>query len=214
MTIQIKNLLLSVESQDRKRELIIEAALKRFAHFGLSKTTMTEIASDLALSKALLYYYFPDKISLYAAVLSSIHRLMEKNFKHLVESDKSSEETMCELLKLRADFMLQYYNLLDFNKITGGDIPDVLNNVFVKFKSSETLLLQQILQKGVKNGELDEAYATANAAMILSDSLKGIVFNDLHPAARLIFPSKEHFDSIYIKQLQLVKIFFRGLKKA
>ena len=58
-----------MDSQDKKRQLIIDSAIKRFAHFGLSKTTMTEIASDLSMSKALLYYYFPDKISLYSAVL-------------------------------------------------------------------------------------------------------------------------------------------------
>lgn len=54
-----------MENQDKKRILIIEAALKRFAHYGLSKTTMTEIAKDISFSKALLYYYFPDKLSLY-----------------------------------------------------------------------------------------------------------------------------------------------------
>lgn len=47
-------------SQDLKREAIIEAAIKRFAHFGVGKTTMTEIGNDLSLSKASLYYYFPD----------------------------------------------------------------------------------------------------------------------------------------------------------
>jgi len=59
-------------SQDQKREAIIEAALKRFAHFGVAKTTMTEIGNDLAISKASLYYYFPDKINLYAAFLKTI----------------------------------------------------------------------------------------------------------------------------------------------
>ncbi|HBI89157.1 MAG TPA: TetR/AcrR family transcriptional regulator, partial [Sphingobacterium sp.] len=52
---------------DVKRIKILEAATRRFAHFGMAKTTMSEIAKDLNFSKALLYYYFPDKNSLYSA---------------------------------------------------------------------------------------------------------------------------------------------------
>ncbi|RYZ16531.1 MAG: TetR family transcriptional regulator, partial [Chitinophagaceae bacterium] len=35
---------------DQKRESILEAAIRRFAHFGVSKTTMNEIAADLSIS--------------------------------------------------------------------------------------------------------------------------------------------------------------------
>ena len=56
----------------KKRSLILEAAIRRFSHFGLAKTTMAEIAQDLSFSKALLYYYYPDKHSLYTAALSHV----------------------------------------------------------------------------------------------------------------------------------------------
>lgn len=46
---------------DKKREQIIEGAIKRFSHFGINKTTMNDIAEDLAVSKPSLYYYFPIK---------------------------------------------------------------------------------------------------------------------------------------------------------
>ncbi|MGI8637960.1 MAG: TetR/AcrR family transcriptional regulator, partial [Segetibacter sp.] len=43
-------------AQDKKRDVIIQAAQKRFSHFGVDKTTMNEIADDLSISKASLYY--------------------------------------------------------------------------------------------------------------------------------------------------------------
>jgi AcrR family transcriptional regulator len=52
------------EPQETKKTQILDAAYKRFSHYGYSKTTMKEIASDLSMSKALLYYYFPDKSQL------------------------------------------------------------------------------------------------------------------------------------------------------
>jgi AcrR family transcriptional regulator len=48
---------------------IIEASQRRFGIYGIEKTSMREIAGDLKLSKASLYYYFPDKESLYRAVV-------------------------------------------------------------------------------------------------------------------------------------------------
>jgi len=60
------------ENKDEMREKILEAALKRFMHYGASKTTMNEIADDLRCSKASLYYYFSDKKALHNAVLMKI----------------------------------------------------------------------------------------------------------------------------------------------
>jgi AcrR family transcriptional regulator len=49
--------------EDSKVTSIIEAARKRFSHYGLTKTTMNEIAADIGMSKASLYYYFPDSLN-------------------------------------------------------------------------------------------------------------------------------------------------------
>src|ERR1700712_5501525 len=60
------------DQQDIKREKILDAAHNRFLHYGYSKTTMNEIAGDISMSKALLYYYFPDKSELYTAVMRKL----------------------------------------------------------------------------------------------------------------------------------------------
>ena len=59
----------SVFDKTNKMQQIIDVAQKRFGVYGLEKTSMREIAEDLNLSKASLYYYFPDKESLYRAVV-------------------------------------------------------------------------------------------------------------------------------------------------
>ena len=45
-------------------EQIIEAAHKRFAHYGYGKTTMSEIAGDCKMSPGNLYRYFPGKLDI------------------------------------------------------------------------------------------------------------------------------------------------------
>ncbi|HEX2533011.1 MAG TPA: TetR family transcriptional regulator [Chitinophagaceae bacterium] len=58
----------------------MEAAIRRFAHFGIQKTSLTEIADDLGMTKQSLMYYFADKQSLQAAVE---HLIMEEFFLEL-----------------------------------------------------------------------------------------------------------------------------------
>lgn len=101
---------------DQKQEAIIEAAIKRFAHFGVAKTTMTEIATDLSLSKASLYYYFPDKLNLYAAVLTTITESGAKEDDEKLENESDPFKAIQFFLKRRTDFIIKYHNILEHLK--------------------------------------------------------------------------------------------------
>ncbi|HEY4123729.1 MAG TPA: TetR/AcrR family transcriptional regulator [Rhizomicrobium sp.] len=46
------------------RTQIVEAAKKRFSHFGYAKTTMAEVATDCAMSPGNLYRFFPGKLDI------------------------------------------------------------------------------------------------------------------------------------------------------
>jgi AcrR family transcriptional regulator len=50
-----------------KRQRILEAARKRFRHYGVRKTTMQEIARDAGVAVGTLYLYFKDKDDLLVA---------------------------------------------------------------------------------------------------------------------------------------------------
>ena len=64
-----------------KQEQIVEAALRRFSHFGITKTTVTEVADDLAVTKQVLSYYFPDKQSLVEAAIDKLSSNYTHRFK-------------------------------------------------------------------------------------------------------------------------------------
>ena len=69
-----------------KQAVILDAARKRFAYYGFSKVTMDEIAADIGMGKASLYYYFPTKESLFEEVVkqeknqffNDIHSMMRE----------------------------------------------------------------------------------------------------------------------------------------
>ncbi len=200
----------NVENQDKKKDLIIDAALKRFAHFGLSKTTMTEIATDLSLSKALLYYYFPDKISLYSAVLQSIIENMDQELLKDVSRATNSLQALTICLDKRQDFIRKYYNLLDFTKVTGSELPEGLACMFTKAKDSEVTVLKTVLEIGISAREF-EVSDLEETARLLKDALSGIYFTVLKRHTQAFFPEKEQFDTILIRQKKLGEIFLKGL---
>ena len=96
---------------DRKRELILEKAALRFAHFGIQKTTMNEIAEDLAISKPLVYYYFPDKVSLVVAVVEKILTEYQERLVALFAKSKDVKAAIFSMLDLRREFLQKYFML-------------------------------------------------------------------------------------------------------
>src|SRR5688500_17105953 len=116
-----------------KQEHIIEAAVKRFSYFGVNKTTMTEIAEDLAISKPSLFYYFQDKNSLIAAVAEKIINEFLDEFKTVVERASSVEQGLLSLVEMKRAFFKKYFLLalqgetIDMNKLS-----PVLPEIYLK----------------------------------------------------------------------------------
>lgn len=57
---------------EKTKAAILHAALEEFAQEGIAGARTDEIARNAGVNKALLYYYFKDKDSLYAAVLEQV----------------------------------------------------------------------------------------------------------------------------------------------
>src|SRR5258705_3760350 len=55
---------------DERREAILREGMRCFAAHGFSGTTTREIAAGVGITEAALYRYFPNKESLYAAIIA------------------------------------------------------------------------------------------------------------------------------------------------
>jgi AcrR family transcriptional regulator len=198
---------------DRKRELIIDGAIKRFTHFGVNKTTMNEIADDLSVSKPSLYYYFPDKSSL---VLGVIDRIFSDYFAAL-EKDYNSEfpfsKTIMNIIEIRHRFFQKYYML----HLSGGAPDSSLNSVQIKtfvtlMRDKDLNLHSSIFQHAVDKEEIyvDDVDRITELFM---DSLNGITSLCIAHGNKELFPSKKELKIILDKQLGLAAIFIKGLRK-
>ena len=96
---------------DKKREQIIEGAIKRFSHFGIGKTTMNDIAEDLSVSKPSLYYYFPDKKHLILGVIEKIFNEFFEAIQKKYNPELELETILFNTIDVRNTFFQKYYML-------------------------------------------------------------------------------------------------------
>ncbi|CDT05228.1 MULTISPECIES: TetR/AcrR family transcriptional regulator [Sphingobacterium] len=197
---------------DLKRTRILEAATRRFAHFGMAKTTMSEIATDLNFSKALLYYYFPDKNSLYSAVFEYVIDKMVQDIKEKINTCDDFEEIMMYTLDKRVEQINKYYNLFEYTINMVKELPEELERVFKESHVREVELFVEILVIGVEHNKI-EVEDIEETARILLYSLFGMRMGILKDMKNMLFPTKDEFDDILSLQKKMMKIFLKGLRK-
>jgi TetR/AcrR family transcriptional regulator len=201
-----------MDPQDKKRELIIEAASKRFAHFGLNKTTMNEIAADLKFSKALLYYYFPDKINLYAAVLEKIFEEIGLGIDLELVKASTPDTALDTYIEIRKNFLEKYFPLLDFSKLSNIDKYNDLKELLENAHKSEINHLKKIIEIGIitKEYTLNDVDYTAN---LLFDALHGIRLLYLTSTKIQFGIDKEFLNMVSQRQKEIAAIFLKGLAR-
>src|SRR5216110_474360 len=69
------------ERSERSRGQILDAALKLFAHHGYGATSVSDIADEAGVSKGNVYHHFPDKETIFRALLDQyFHAMSQPDF--------------------------------------------------------------------------------------------------------------------------------------
>lgn len=198
------------EHQDVKKEKILDAAYQRFSHYGYSKTTMNEIAGDLYLSKALLYYYFPDKSQLYTAVMLKVaddYLIKLKNKENTFTDLRSAFEFQ---INTNHDFITTNYNFFDFFRLNEQNLPDSIWGIVKQVHLAELELLVNAIHSEVQKGVIKAIDHPNEVVSILLDALYGVSMKAASNK-KAIFPQKEQLAGIRERRLILTEIFVKGL---
>lgn len=199
---------------DHKQEQIIETALKRFAHFGINKTTMSEIADDLSSSKASLYYYFPDKASLILAVIKHLLKIYHEEItKHFRKAD-SVKEGLYSIIDIRNHFAKKYFMLHlgseGLQDITVNE--QAIKTILREAEQTEITLLAELLEKDMAKGIARERDARATAQTAI-DMLIGLHLSSIVKKGRRIIPDESHFDELTKQQKFASDLLIEGINK-
>jgi TetR/AcrR family transcriptional repressor of mexJK operon len=197
------------EPKEDKADLILSAAQRLFGLFGAEKTSMREIADDLHMSKASLYYYFPDKENLYKAVIEK----EQAEFLDTLEKDIQGNKDPAESLRRYALNRLSYFKyLVNLGRVGPASIPDfkpLIADSFKAFREKEKKLVMQILEKGEINGQLrtNNTYEAASLFLDIMRGLRSVFLNN----NKLVSINDEDYKQLSHQVAAATDIFIKGL---
>ncbi|MET4577096.1 TetR/AcrR family transcriptional regulator [Ottowia thiooxydans] len=154
--------------EDRQAQLL-DIAGRLFAKHGFQGTSLREIAEEAKITKAALYYHFPNKEALYERiVLHGLEMLLEH-----VMAATAQETTAVD--KVRA-FMLStadYYTMNRDAWITGSNAfhtthESISRTKGVLFRDQYEKHLRHCIQQGIKSGEFREMDPAIAGRLLLS----------------------------------------------
>src|SRR5215468_3848624 len=150
------------------RQAILAAAERVFAESGLAGARTDAIAAKAGVNKALLYYYFKSKDSLYQSVLEDHFREFNHQALELLSASGSARDILLRYVSLHFDFISarhQYASLFHQMMMAGGRLPERLVRKYFKPRSDAFAAL---LDRGMRSGEFRSADRFHTAVSIVA----------------------------------------------
>jgi TetR/AcrR family transcriptional regulator len=142
---------------EASRNAILQAALVEFAREGLAGARMDAIADAAGVNKALLYYYFRDKETLYRAILDTFFEPLVHRILSVCNRPGSAGERFLAYARAHFDAIAesQYYAHIFMSELMSasrGGSP-LLDHIFERYMRPIGGLVLGLVQEGVKSGE-------------------------------------------------------------
>jgi len=177
----------SAEPTPRQRS-ILDAALRRFAHYGFRRTSMEEIAREAELSRSALYQHFGSKEEILRALSAHLYAQALAAAEEGASAEGRLDERLYRVLDAKMGF---FYELLRGSE-HGVEILDENNRLCgdITARSAEAYvgILARVIADGQRRGEFSpqksglEPDDTAEFFVRCAEGLTGTPSNSPSPA--------------------------------
>jgi AcrR family transcriptional regulator len=144
-----------MDEKAQTRALILDAAGKRFRHYGYQKTTMSEIARDLSMSTGNLYRFYPSKLDI-AEAHAHFHEEDEDRMMEAIIAQK--EPALDRLRKFSRMVLEETFRVIDESKkvfelaqAISRERPAYANRRLAQ----ERVYLKTLLREGIEDGTFE-----------------------------------------------------------
>jgi TetR/AcrR family transcriptional regulator len=141
---------------EESRAAILQAAIQEFARDGVAGARTDAIARAARVNKALLYYYFKDKETLYGAALDYAFSQLKDHMMQVLDRDLPPGEKIRTYVSTYFDFLADHKvnrDLVQREMMRAGHGSPHLQRIAKNYFQPLFLRLGQVIRAGIASGE-------------------------------------------------------------
>lgn len=154
---------------DLRQEQLIEIACRLFAKHGYEGTSLRDIADEAQITKAALYYHFPNKEALYERIVLESLQLLVDTVRDAIAHGNTPLEKIRLFMQASADFLDRSRDswIAGSNAFWSGSASDPRAGA-VHLRDEYEHLLRDCIKEAIACGEVREVDPAMAGRMLLS----------------------------------------------
>src|SRR5277367_1203061 len=140
------------DEQAAKRERILAAALKLFAHEPYQAVTMDRVAAAAQVAKGTLYLYFPSKDALYLGVLSDGLDTAYRTYQATADPKLPVVERLRRSIGVMVEFFDQRRDFLQFYAMEEPRLSEARNRIIDGSRERGFNFFASLIEEGIRIG--------------------------------------------------------------
>ena len=193
---------------------IIDAARELFTMYGFTKTTMTDIAGRLNMSKASLYYYFKDKETIFNALRERELEQFTEEINKITGNSNDAKSKLLEYTKKEIKLLQKLLTLRNLVSDNSLETKPLSSSSLKDFNLKERNFVKDILQKGILLNEfkafnIDEY---TELYLVVLEGLRNVFLSTSEKYGNRAIPSKVN-EQLNKQSILFTEMFLHSISK-
>ena len=193
---------------------IIDAARDLFTIYGFTKTTMTDIAGRLNMSKASLYYYFKDKETIFNALRENELEQFSEEINKIISNSNDAKSKLLEYTKKEIKLLQKLLTLSSLVSDNSFVTKPLSSSSLKEFNIKERNFVKDILQKGIQLNDFKafniEEYA--ELYLVVLEGLRNVFLSTSEKYGNRAIPPKVN-EQLNKQSILFTEMFLHSISK-
>lgn len=146
-----------VNLEDKRRDAILNAALKEFATKGFDEASTNAIAKESGISKGLMFHYVNSKKDLFLFLYDYCTEMVDKEYFKLMNfNERDIFERLRQSYLLQLELLQKHPWIFEFNKISADTKSDEINKEMEERKKGKQSLCYETMFDSIDESKFRE----------------------------------------------------------
>jgi TetR/AcrR family transcriptional regulator len=138
--------------REEKRTHLLNAARAVVARFGIRKTTLEDIAAEARVSRATLYYYFPNREAIFRELVIQEIERFQRVLIAAIEPEATPDERLMAYVRTRFAHLRDIKSMYSVTEHLARAVLPIADDEFQRFQEAEMAFLASLVREGMTSG--------------------------------------------------------------